>query len=457
MQRTQTDSGIHAVGELSWGAHFCQFYRTRQDLVDTLVPFFRAGLRYDEQCMWVTSEPFLAEDAREMLAKAEPDLAHYIAKGQIEILDTSEWYTMAGALTPEETVRGWLAREESARRNGRTGLRITGNVYWLEPEHWDDFAQYEALVANTFHQRRIVACCSYSLDRVTPEGIFDVVKNHDFALLRRQGDWDLVENASLKIAKEELRRLNDELEARVRERTEELERALQVREEFLSVASHELKTPVASLRLYVEGIVRSRKKGREIAPEELTRRLQKADEQCVRLEKLVENLLDVSRARTGKLELAREEVDLVELSRSVIERTADVLAAAGCTVALDHAPGGVQGHWDRTRLEQVLTNLVTNVARHAPGARATVVVGRDGARALLTVKDDGPGIGPEDHGRIFERFERTQSGAGAHGFGLGLWIVRQIARAHGGTAELEGALGQGCTFTVSLPGARLPA
>ncbi|HJX28982.1 MAG TPA: MEDS domain-containing protein, partial [Thermoanaerobaculia bacterium] len=227
-------SGIQAVGDIAFGTHFCQFYRTRQDLIDTLVPYIEAGLRNQEYCMWVTSEPLDAEDAREALRAVVPDLEEREAAGQIEIRSFGDWYLDNGG-TSSKVLQGWLDREQRAIANGFTGLRLTGNTFWLERSGWDEFVAYEAAVNDAFRHFRIIALCTYSLERCCAEDVIDVCRNHQFALTRRNGDWELIENSSLKMAKEELRRLNQDLEARVVNRTAELHASLRGRDEFLAM------------------------------------------------------------------------------------------------------------------------------------------------------------------------------------------------------------------------------
>jgi signal transduction histidine kinase len=226
--------------------------------------------------------------------------------------------------------------------------------------------------------------------------------------------------------------------------------ALAARDEFFSVASHELKTPVTALQLHLDGILMMLD-GKGLAPEEQRRRLARAQASCVRLGKLIDELLDVSRAAAGTLRLEREEMDLAVTACEVVGRFAEQARRAGCRLVVD-APHPVIGSWDRTRIEQVLDNLLANAITYAPGQPVTVAASTEGGRAVISVKDSGPGIAPEEQRRVFDRFvrlgqERTANG----GFGLGLWIVREIAEAHGGAVDLSSAPGEGCLFRVELP------
>jgi signal transduction histidine kinase len=185
-------------------------------------------------------------------------------------------------------------------------------------------------------------------------------------------------------------------------------------------------------------------------PPKLTVKLDKAVQQTRRLEKLIENLLDVSRIISGKLTLEIEDVDAAELVRDVAERFADEAARADCpiSVELKSAPNG---HWDRVRLEQVVTNLLSNAVRYAPGGPILVRVEEDAGVARLSIIDHGIGIAADALGRIFGRFERAADGPHHGGLGLGLYITRSIVEAHGGQIRVSSQVGQGSRFVVELP------
>jgi PAS domain S-box-containing protein len=234
--------------------------------------------------------------------------------------------------------------------------------------------------------------------------------------------------------------------------------AIHVRDEFLATAGHELKTPLAALQLQLQSLARFvQRDGAAGSVEQLRERIDKTLALGWRLDELIKELLDVSRITAGRLTLERELCDLVALARAVLDRFADQLAGAGATATL-RGPSRVEGHWDRARLDLVVTNLITNAIKYAPGKpiEITVEVPSPG-KARLVVKDHGIGIAPEDQARIFGPFERAVSGRHYGGFGLGLWIVRQVVEAHGGAVRLESSPGQGSTFFVDLPSASASA
>ena len=232
---------------------------------------------------------------------------------------------------------------------------------------------------------------------------------------------------------------------------EELRDAVRVRDEFLSVASHELRTPITTLSLQIDGLPRAlQQQVGEPLPENLARRLTLIRRQADRLAALVSSLVDVSRISSGKLELSRERADLAEIVRSVAERFGDDARRSGSSVALD-GQGPIWGEFDVSRVDQVVTNLVSNAIRYGLGKPITIGVAREGARARFWVQDRGIGIPAQHHGRIFQQFERVVPSTSYAGLGLGLWISRQLVEAMGGTISVRSEVDAGSVFTVELP------
>jgi predicted ATPase/signal transduction histidine kinase len=233
---------------------------------------------------------------------------------------------------------------------------------------------------------------------------------------------------------------------------DETRRALQARQEFLSIASHELRTPLAALRLTAQGLLRAAETGRAVPPQFMDRSLHRMLSRTARLEQLTSELIDVTRIEQGRLELVRSELALDSLVRDVVEQLEPALAAAHCTVTID-CPEPITGAWDGPRLEQVFTNLLGNALKFGPGQPIELRLARDrdADRAIVTVTDHGIGIDPARRPYIFDRFERAVSSASYGGLGLGLYIARSIVVAHGGTIEVASEPGHGATFTVTLP------
>ena len=233
----------------------------------------------------------------------------------------------------------------------------------------------------------------------------------------------------------------------------QLERAVRMRDDFMSMVSHELRTPLNTL--YLETQVRKLHLGKgntaHFSPERLPAMIERDQRQIQNMVRLIDDMLDVTRMRSGSLSIQPKPVDLVALARGVIENLTQQAEAAGSPIGFD-APSAVHGQWDDFRIEQVITNLLTNALRYGGGKPVQVHVGASHDWAQVIVRDHGMGIAPEDQARIFEQFERTEaSRKRAAGLGLGLYITRQIVEAHGGRVELQSAAGAGSTFRVNLP------
>ncbi|HVF58271.1 MAG TPA: MEDS domain-containing protein, partial [Thermoanaerobaculia bacterium] len=430
------------------------FYRTKQDLIEVLVPYFEAGLRNHELCLWVTSEPLLAGEARELMAAALPELAQMEARGQIEIRDFKDWY-QGPVRSSQDVLDSWIERERRALAAGYSGLRLTGNTFWLEATGWADFVAYEELVNRAFGRYRILALCTYSLERCGAEDVIDVCHNHQFALVRRQGDWEMIESSSLKVAKEELTRVNEQLKHRVTERTAELETAVRGRDEFLAMLAHELRNPLAPIRTSAELL---RQPG--ASPERALRASDVIGRQVCQLARLVDDLLDVSRVTHGRIELRRQRVDLADVMAQAIEAVRPLIERRGQTLEVVLPPEPVAVQADPARLAQVFGNLLDNAAKYGgEGGSLRFCAERQGDQAVIRAVDHGIGIPPEMLGRIFELFTQTPRtlDRSEGGLGIGLALVRSLVEQHGGSVEAASAgLGKGSTFTIRLPVAEEP-
>ncbi|WP_437539210.1 ATP-binding sensor histidine kinase [Sorangium sp. So ce726] len=231
--------------------------------------------------------------------------------------------------------------------------------------------------------------------------------------------------------------------------------AVRMRDEFLTVATHELNTPMTSLLLTLEAMERGIRSGRSWDPQAVGRQVDRALRQATRVIRLNRELLDVSRINAARLRLDVAEVDLGAVVREVLARFKLDLARAGCSVSLREC-GRVVGLWDGSRVDQIVSNLLANAIKFGAGKPVEISVGEEAGTARLSVRDHGIGIDPALQKQIFERFERAVSDKHYGGLGLGLYISRSLVEAHGGSICVESALGAGATFIVELPQAGPP-
>lgn len=227
--------------------------------------------------------------------------------------------------------------------------------------------------------------------------------------------------------------------------------AIRTRDDFLTIASHELKTPLTPLHLHLESMARmSKGASTEDFLPRMASKLEVMLRQVDRLERLVNGLLDLGHVVDGRISLFKERVDLSQLCRDLVGRNEDALRRAGCAVSLD-VQDGIWGEWDRLRLEQVVTQLLSNAMKFGQGRIIRVALKADDGVARLTIEDEGIGIRAQDQQRIFQRFERAVPSRHYGGFGLGLWMVKEFVDAMGGAVYVRSEPGLGATFVVDLP------
>ena len=450
-------SGIDAVGPLPWGTHFCQFYEERQDLLDTLVPYFAAGLGNDEACMWVTSDPLSVEGVTSALRDRVPDLDDRLADRQIEILAHEDWYRQGDVFDAERVLQHWVDRQNRALDRGFKGFRLTGNTAWLERSGWDNFVEYEGLVNASFGKYRIIALCTYCIGRCGAGDVLDVVRNHEFALARRDGRWDLLESSSLKAAKADLARANEQLEQRVRERTAELQAATaaavaanRAKDHFLAVLSHELRTPLTPVLAGVSYL-----ETRADLPPELRSEIGSIRRNVEMEARLIDDLLDLTRVSRGKVELHFEVVDAHAVLRNSLENYQREVEEKRVEVALNLWAKNRHVWADPARLQQVCCNLLSNAVKFTPAGGRIVLRTEDDERRRLAVRvtDTGVGIDADAMPRLFEAFEQGERTVTRRfgGLGLGLAISKALVDMHKGslTAASDGK-DKGATFTLRL-------
>jgi PAS domain S-box-containing protein len=228
-------------------------------------------------------------------------------------------------------------------------------------------------------------------------------------------------------------------------RTERAKEAVRLRDEFLSIASHELKTPLTILQLQLQNL-------REAfsGSVDSERKLERALRSGKRLAELIDTLFDVSRLSHGRVELNRETFDLVVVARDVTDRCREVASRAGCEILVSD-PGPILVYWDPLRIEQVFLNLIGNALKYGAGEPIELTLSRNQHDIVIDVRDHGPGIPEDDLGRIFDRFERAVSFNHYGGLGLGLFVTQQITRAHGGEVTARNEPAGGARLTVRIP------
>ena len=470
-------TGIGIVGDVPWGTHFFLFHETKEDLIDACIPYFQAGLESRELCIWGIADPLTEEEVRYCLKHAIPGFEDHFEKRNIQIVRGREWYMTADDLDLEKVTRGWKQKMDHALNGGYAGFRLSADTAWLDKRDWKAFCEYEKEGNDSIVDAPMLALCTYPLPGSAAAEILDVTRTHQFALARRNKEWEVIETSELKQAKAEILRLNNNLERRVMERTgelmaanEELRREMTERqraEEALRISQAELAhvtrvTAMGELAASVvhevtqplTGIVTNGKACLHWlanAPPNVEK-ARSAVERIIRDSNRASEVIHDIRTLAKKTPPHQEEVDLNDL----IYRT---LALANGEMALDQVElqtelevglPNIQG--DRVQLQQVLLNLIMNAieAMSTISGRRLLLIRstmRDPESVTVSVRDSGVGIDPQKAAHLYDAFFTTKP----QGMGMGLSICRNIISAHGGHLSNASNAGPGTTFEFTLP------
>lgn len=393
------------TGSLSWGTHLCQFHSTNDELTETLVPYFAAGLQQDEFCVWVTSDPTGVEGARIGLRKAAPYLDQYFDRGQIEIWDSRDWYLRGGHFDADRVFGQWVEKETRLVDSGYKGCRASGDMAWLQKRDWPDFMTYEAEVNRVFPQHRMIGLCTYPLDGLTPDAVFEVVRNHQFAMARIAGEWEIIESSSARTASGNSQRLSAEvLEQRDEERR------------WIATQLHEMTAQnVSAIRIYIAGL--QQRKSLPSAVKFILTKCQSLSGQTL------EHILTLSHLLHP---LILDELGLAVCLRRYVE---GFVKRSRIRVELETGPEvGRLPLEIETHLFRVVQEGLSNVLSHSGSPNAIVRLHRQDDQVILQIEDFGRGM----PGTTTAAVSRS-AGKG----GLGIFAMRQRLRKIGGRLEIR--------------------
>jgi PAS domain S-box-containing protein len=204
MHRNLRKTGIDVMGDVPWSTHSCQFYRSGADLLETIVPFMKAGLENNELCVWITSAPVKKDAAEAAMSAAMPDFAKYVREGRIEMVPHTDWYLKDGVFDPAKALKGWAAKYNSAIGRGFEGLRAATSTSWLRKKDWKAFSDHEKDCNLSLDKQKILAVCAYPLKGRAAAEVIDVVSNHQISLIKHEGAWTLVESSEKRKAEEKI-------------------------------------------------------------------------------------------------------------------------------------------------------------------------------------------------------------------------------------------------------------
>jgi signal transduction histidine kinase len=458
---------IDRVGDVAtWGAHIALFYETKDDLLDTLVPYCRTGLERNESCLWFVAEPYLTTaEAWQALRSAVDGVDRYKADGRIEIDSANEWFARAGSVFDgDQVAAAWYEKLASVSSIGRAGLRITGDAGWVDRNNWDALVKWEDRINDVIRNQHAVVVCSYPLAATGVLEILDAVRTHQFAFVRRRGSWEVFETAGLKQAKAELKRLNTELEKRVEERTREFIRASDsLREAQMHLAhvnrvttmgqlaasiSHEVMQPIASAIANAQAALNfldSKPPELSEARDALGGVVADGNRAC----EIMSRIRDLFKKAPPR----KDAVYVNETILEVIKLAHGEALKNGVSVKTQLANDLPLVRGDRVQLQQVVLNLIINAVEAmigvSEGSRDLLISSDKDATGgvLVSVQDSGPRLPPDSFDRFFDAFYTTKIG----GTGMGLSISRSIIEQHGGRIWASSGPHQGAIVRFTLP------
>jgi signal transduction histidine kinase len=449
-------SGVDVVGDMPWGTHFCLFYETKADLLDTLVSYCKAGLQSGEFCLWVVDPPVTVQDATHALRRAVPGFDRYLIDPSIQIVAARDWYLRNGKFDLKKVIAGWNEKLAHASAQGYAGLRVTGDTAWLEKNDWKDFCQYEESLNDSVANQRLSVLCTYPIAACGAGEILDVVRTHQFAVTKRRGAWEVIETAGHKQAKAEITRLNEGLERRVAERTGELTVVNdQLRNEVL-----ERERAEAELRDLAGKLIHAQEEERSRIGRELHDHISqtlgvltiKIDQLCAQEEMTpgVRQALGEVRRNTGDItddvhrlshRLHSSTLDYLGLVPALQNLVSEFSERHGIAISFVHGslPAPLPSEVALC-LFRIAEEALTNIAKHSKARSASIHVAGAPDGLHLRVEDAGTGF---DTATLASRA------------GLGFVSMQERLRVLHGTIQVDSAPSRGTRIEAWVPPAIL--
>lgn len=435
------ETGIPILGPMPWGTHLCQFYETKEDLLEAMVPYFQAGLRENEFCLWIISQPLTVDEAKAGLKKAVPDLEQRLAARSIEILPHRDWYLEGGHFDLHRVIAKWEEKLKETLARTFDGMRASANTSWLHKDDWREFREYEMQLALMTAGKRMIVSCTYQLEATPAAKVFEFARSFEVAVVRRCGEWEVVETPAMKKAKREIEENNAELEQRIRDRTEELEaanqelhalsqRLMQVREDERRHLARELHDHVGQLLTSVKITLQSVQQALGAVPPAA-----QLEQSLASLDQLIE---EVHRIAVDLRSPLLDDLGLVPALRGFLVETAK---QSGLEIAFKARANVPRFDTDiETACFRIVQEAMTNILRHARARSVLVELSYTENAVTTAVRDDGAGFDVEAARR-----------KAREGTALGLLGMQERAGLLGGKLTIRSTPGEGTEVRVSFP------
>ncbi|HJQ18990.1 MAG TPA: MEDS domain-containing protein [Gemmatimonadaceae bacterium] len=439
------DTGISVLGRVPWSSHFSLFYETPADLLDIIVPFFEAGLRSNELCVWLPAQPELESAVADRLRERLPDFDDRRARGDMQFVGTDEFFRPEGTFSADAVLGRWEEFRERAYKEGFAGLRGAGDQSWVTSHDWREFSYFEDRLSALIATRPVILLCTYPLATHGAADILDSARAHHFVLAKRAGTWQTLETPTLKETKEAIERRNEELEQRVAERTRQLARASARQARAKRVARE--RTLEARFAAVLEERTR-------LAREIHDSLLQGVTGIALQLRATLPRLRSsaATSAIEGVVELA--ESTIRDARRAVWDMRAPALAQKGLASALEEAVRRTAG---RVKLEFVITGkqrelrpevedtlfrigqeATLNAVKHGKAKRISVSLTYKPRSVTLAITDNGRGFNVDQAFRAYS----------GH---WGLLGMRERADRIGAALNIRSAAGRGTVVQLRVP------
>ena len=349
--------GLEVIEEVAWGTHLCFFYDSINDYFDIIKPYIKTGLENNEFCVWIIPKDLETEKASEILQTAIPNLDCYQQKRQIEILQYSECYVNNGRFDGDAVITYWENKLDKALSAGFDGLRVEGDTSWVGTNRWRPFMDYESKIDNEMSNKKILVICSYPLKKIEAREIIDIIENHQFALIRRNEKWVY--------AKSFVDMMDKLLEIKNHIRGENIELIKQgaLKNIFFSQSSHELKTPLTSIKGYTQMLIKEQFGIINAQQKEILNVLKRNTEH---LDSIINNYLSLVQQHAGTMKFMVEKIPIKNLIKETMDIIYPLADSKKIKIDVRLTEGLPPLSIDFGKIKQVLINIIGNAIKFSP-------------------------------------------------------------------------------------------